>query len=146
MLSELWTKCTPAQKALQHTLNLANMYHPAECNALAEDKCVLKDSPDCPKDTKKLLLKDSNNQWRGRRGRDSAHWFSNLNLLDAAVIKQKCNKSWQANPSLLCWLEIHFHPEKKYSECIKAFVYHPACVMWNGEHAQRQGWKQVAWF
>lgn len=77
----------PPQKALQHTLNLANMYHPAECNPLAEDNHVLKGSPDCPKDTRKLFLKDSNNQWRGRRGRGSAHWVSNLNLLAAAVIK-----------------------------------------------------------
>lgn len=47
----------PPQKALQHTLNLANTYHPAECNALAEDKCGLKGSPTVPKTLGSCFLK-----------------------------------------------------------------------------------------
>lgn len=27
------------------------------------------------------------------------------------------------------WKYLHFYPENKYSECINAFVCHPACVM-----------------
>lgn len=52
----------PPQKALQHTLSLANMYNPAECSEFTEDKRVLKGSPDSPEDSRKLFLKDSNNQ------------------------------------------------------------------------------------